>query len=398
MLCGVLALTSCFDKDYDLDDIDMTLKLGSSDEVLWTPKNDIDSLMLINVMKLDDDDIVKVVWDKREQDSIFCISSDGDDNMYAVWYYGDETMTITNLRSDPMKMDNRPDCLNGDSVCLDMVNPMLGVECLNDCSADIDVVMEYRSWCDGVVCSTVVTPSVHVPANSRTFKYFSKEQEEDRYMPDRYKGYEWVRMDINSLLCIKINRNGRMVPVAPDSITSVAKRVTLTNTEGEMEVMGKITLRYSVYAPFRFDKDFCIFYQEEGDDWYSDLTDLEDVGIQEILCKANVVNDFPLNLRLHLTAIDVEGNPIPNLVVTSPHAKASGTSPIQFSIRSKDGRPLNAYLGKDSKEQKLDGVKMRLRLSSDGLPSRDPVHSDANLRLVDLRVGVRGGITLDLND
>lgn len=398
VVCATLALTSCFDKDYDLEDIDLTLQLGPTDGVFWTPKNDIDSLMLINVMNLDDDDIVKVVWDKGERDSVFCISADGDDHMYAVWFAGDEVMTIDNQRSDPMKMDNRPDCLNGDSVCLDMYNAMLCAECENDCDVDIDVVMEYFSWRDGEICASLVTPSINVKANATTKKYFSEKEERPDLLPDRYMGYEWVQLDIDRLLCLKVNRGGKMVPVAPDSITSVARRVTLTRPEGVTEARGNITLSYSVYAPFRFDDNFCIFYEEEADGWYSDLNDLEEVAIHEVVCTADVINGFPLNLRLDLTPTDLDGNPIPGLLVTTPHAKADATTPIEFSIRSKDGGALNRFIDGSPNFQQLDGVKMSLRLASDGHESHRPVHKDASLRMVNIRLGVRGGVIIDGND
>ncbi len=73
-VAGCALLASCVDKSYDLDDIDWTLG-GNVD--LRLPYCSTDSILLRNMMELEQEGVVQYVWSDELQDSFFCIRQKG---------------------------------------------------------------------------------------------------------------------------------------------------------------------------------------------------------------------------------------------------------------------------------------------------------------------------------
>lgn len=78
-----LALQSCFDKDYDLEDIDMTI--GTTADITL-PASSTDSIVLRNIMELEEDGVVQFIKDPsgQEGDSIYAVIQDGKANIQDV--------------------------------------------------------------------------------------------------------------------------------------------------------------------------------------------------------------------------------------------------------------------------------------------------------------------------
>lgn len=71
--CGCFALTGCVDNDYDLDDVDYVI--GNNVD-LRLPECSTDSILLRNIMELEEDGVVELVSDGAG-DSIYCVRQSG---------------------------------------------------------------------------------------------------------------------------------------------------------------------------------------------------------------------------------------------------------------------------------------------------------------------------------
>ena len=74
VVTGCMLLSACVDDSYDLEDVDWTI--GSNVD-LKLPYCSTDSILLRNIMDLEDDGVVQYVWSDKLQDSIFCVKQSG---------------------------------------------------------------------------------------------------------------------------------------------------------------------------------------------------------------------------------------------------------------------------------------------------------------------------------
>lgn len=74
VVTGCMLLAACVDDSYDLEDVDWTI--GSNVD-LKLPYCSTDSILLRNIMDLEEDGVVQYVWSDELQDSIFCVKQSG---------------------------------------------------------------------------------------------------------------------------------------------------------------------------------------------------------------------------------------------------------------------------------------------------------------------------------
>ena len=123
--------------------------------------------------------------------------------------------------------------------------------------------------------------------------------------------------------------------------------------------------------------------------WHEDL-DKYDMKAATITMDA--VNAIPLNMKLDVQAIDVNGNEIPDIVATVDKSIAAGymeqpiTTTITIQLTSQNGSI-----------SKLDGLLLIANATSPATNESQQLNENQTLTLTNVRVSVKGGVKIDLN-
>ena len=80
LILTTATLSSCFDNDYDIDDIDKTIGIGSEETVLWLPESSTGAIELGQFIDLNDGDYIQVETDDTGQE-FYCVKASGTDDM-----------------------------------------------------------------------------------------------------------------------------------------------------------------------------------------------------------------------------------------------------------------------------------------------------------------------------
>ena len=198
-------------------------------------------------------------------------------------------------------------------------------------------------------------------------------------------GYNVMMVDEISKLMRKIPENVRFSM----NVNSYGDNhnVDLSKT---MEFTGE----YEVNVPLDFD-DLNLIYIETIDGLQSDLKDFSDLqDSYTIHIVGTVENAMPINMEIKAVAYDIEGNEIPETLVSvdveDNIIKSSGigtsSSPLKIVLKTKE-KGLS----------KLDKIDIKITAISD--PQNGPISFEAKQYLIikDMKMRIIGGITIDAN-
>lgn len=204
---------------------------------------------------------------------------------------------------------------------------------------------------------------------------------------------------------IKVETLPDLIKTIPDTIKvkvdNKSAQVIQEYCEVELGEEFNVTTDYSIKAPLEFGNEFNISYNDTINGWSEDIEDFE---MKEVEVSLNAVNAIPLNLSLSATAIDVHGNEIPDVEVSVLDPNKSETeedtyimagslnekktTSLIITLRTKDGI---------SRIKNLDGLILSLKGYADPANDEQILNKNQTLKLDDLKLRIKGGVTLNLD-
>lgn len=216
---------------------------------------------------------------------------------------------------------------------------------------------------------------------------------------------EEIQMSSIDLDTIRVDSLPSLIKSIPDTIKvevdDYSAQVIQEYCEVQLGEEFNVTTDYSIKAPLEFGDGFNISYNDTISGWSEDIEDFE---MKEVEVSLNAVNAIPLNLKLSATAIDVNGNEMPDIEVSVLDPNKEGTenetyiaagsleekktTSLIITLRTKDGV---------SRIKNLDGLILSLKGYADPANDERILNKNQTLKLDDLKLRIKGGVTLDLN-
>ncbi len=390
LIITTATLSSCIDKDYDLEDIDKTIAIGSNDQVFWMPNSSTDDIELGNFIELGDGDYIQLEKDENGEE-FYCIKASGTDAINVTipaHAPANAELSFSLTASSPIDLTSKPSSL--DELRLDLLNPMLLLDIKNDADVNVDCKMKFGCTTNGVLEPEGINlAAVKAPSKSTTHFCFSDTQVES---PWKYGdiSYQWGQ---------STNLHNKVMDL-PDQVQLIMENIKLTTTAPTTtEINEDINVTFTLYSPLKAGPNFVITNESNEDGLYNEfeMDDDTDINIKAIRLEADIENKMPIDLQLEASAIDENNNPIDNIkVLQTQKAEAGKSTKISLTLETKDGSAFTKYLKKDATE-KLDGVKLVIKVTGNATSSSEPLRPTHKVKIKNMRLGVVGGVSFSLD-
>lgn len=294
---------------------------------------------------------------------------------------------------DPLRLDDMPDFLNDDDVVLDLANPLIFISVANSLPSPIKIGSENSAEQGVHLSATAKGSSKHYATGSLTLK----EGENHLMIADHNTTVRPANYQNRDITFVEVHDVAGLVRTIPEQIDIKVDPVTLNATDLLIGHEYPISIDYEVYAPLEFGDDFRLVYQDTERGWASDLEDVEDMNLGTIEINALVDSDLPASLELSLIPLDEQCMPISALTpITIDVPAGAKNHVVNVRIEATNGHTINDVLTGRNGAQQLDGIKYRAEVKK-GESDNATLRPEAKVKLHDLQITVKGGISYDAN-
>ncbi len=311
---------------------------------------------------------------------------------------------IGDITVDPVTIEDVPDFLNESGNQLDIKNPCIKLVFKSDAPINVNLQGKLIRTKDGQEDINAITIGDPNPdSENAIILRHKREGVEGLDSTTYYLSRESMGRpddEEKQIYYIEVPRIGELISNIPDEIKLEDVTAEALNEEYTiaLDENGNVTTytvepKYELNAPLQFGPELRIEYNDTINDWQSDL---EDITFKQAVVEMTALNGIPLNFGIEATAIDVNGDDIPNVKAEvegniKPGNKIKGgegtatESPITVRLRSESGNIEN-----------LDGLRIKLIGNTEG--AADAVlNKNMSLQLTNIRIRIEGGVTMDLN-
>lgn len=268
------------------------------------------------------------------------------------------------LEPSSVKIEDVPEFLLGDDVCLDLAEFWLNMNITNTSPFAGKLTADIITQKGGIDIVDIPFGPVSIPAHSEVAYSFS---ETGSGAPE---GYEDVQVDDMGLL-----------------LKTIPETITFDNLDMEFDEQYTLltpghafefVFSYDLLAPLAFGKNFRLEYSTDFSDMAIDLTDLQ---VKKATMSINAVSSMPFDILMDADAIDAEGNLLEDIeiIVEGSRKLSAGSignpsvSPVVLAISSDrpiafDGLRLNVTAS--CNDTKYTGMSLNV---NQGLEFRDIV-------------------------
>lgn len=296
-------------------------------------------------------------------------------------------------------LENLPDFLQDDEVSVAVSNPTLKLNAdMTDIPATFNLSADLRSVKAGSTTAQVTLPAsgkVQVEKNAESTLYFYQDADGPYDPTGVESGATLTQVDGISRLVttlpdyIAVDMSGDHIALADEDFTIV------------MDYTYESTLDYDLYVPFSFDSGLKIVYNDSVTGMNEDLQDYEADGIT---VTATVFNTIPLELTASATPVDVDGNVIPGISITSATVQPAtareayaSESDITAGGVSTDIE-LHMTLSNPADLKKLDSLRLTVGAGSIQTTGQSGILSSQQyLQVNNMRLKLTGNIVADFN-
>lgn len=281
---------------------------------------------------------------------------------------------------DPVDLSNVPDFLDG-NVDIKLANPLICLQTNNpvsqyglDFSAGLtlsatrddapevsfstsnDFIIGHNKGKDGLY-NIVLSPTK--PAS-------------DLVPSDFRDAFEWTEFNFGGILAPAAGSGDKSLP---KTIKVLVDNPQIPETKVTDFALGTqldgVTGKYEFFAPLALVKGSTITYTDVIDGWSEDV---EDLNISKLSLKANATNNTPLSAQITIYPVDVNGNHLSGVEITSTTLEAGvPDAPLSFELTG------------DIKG--LDGIEIVATVISE---SENALSPDQTILLKNIRVNVTG--------
>lgn len=287
----------------------------------------------------------------------------------------------------PVKIQNLPDFLNDDEVSINLNDPRIFINVTNPTPVDINLTAQLTPVKDGIMLTdkivqigseTEAASQVIIPGNVTDYRICIHQITDEA-------GIEADRI-------VSVPGLNRLIEKIPDEIRMEPVETTAVQEFKEIELGGdyRIETDYQLETPLQFNEGTEVIYSEKMDGWGSDM---EDYDFKEVVVSMKATNAIPLDLQMTADAIDVEGNILSEVSATVEGNITAGTP------NQKTNSELKIILKSSSTEalHRLDGLKYRVSAKTTAAVAGTTLNENQTLKLDDIRIQIKGGITMDMN-
>ncbi|MBE6231710.1 MAG: hypothetical protein E7117_04990 [Bacteroidales bacterium] len=290
-----------------------------------------------------------------------------------------EVMVLPELdiESSSVEIDDVPDFLRGENVCLDLADFWLNMNIRNTSPLNGHFNAVIVTQKDGADIAEIPFGPVVIPAASEVGYAFSEKGE------GAADGYTDVKVDNLGMLLESVPET-----ISFKDIDMQFEEEFVTLTPGEA---FEFVYEYELLAPLAFGNAFRFEYSTDWTDMDLDLTDL---NVKSATMSINAVSSMPLDIILTVEAIDAEGNKLTDINVA-----VQGTGKIKAgSLDAPSHSPI--VLAISSVEPiAFDGLRLNVVAScSDAAYVGIPLNVNQGLEFQDIILNLPEGITAEADE
>lgn len=286
---------------------------------------------------------------------------------------------------DPVMVNELPDFLQDNEVEIDMTDPKIFLYVTNESPVAVNFSADMIPYKNGQVQHTVIlgdkpngTEPIIIPANKTD------------YVICLHRLEDAAGIEADQIITVPDLNN--LVAKIPDEIRTENIEATAIQTPITLELGRDYNVKtdYNVVAPLQFNDQTRIVYNDQMDDWNSDM---EDIDARHAEISLTATNTIPLGMTMTADAIDPDGNVLNDITATVEGGISAGTpdapttSTLTIRLESKaDGALKN-----------MDGIAYRVEASVPTEVQGITLNESQSLKLDNVIITVKGGVTVDLN-
>ena len=292
------------------------------------------------------------------------------------------TQVTAKVSIDPITINNLPDFLKDEQVRIDMTDPKIYLTVSNTSPVEVNFSGVLKSYKGGKLLASVPvgqSPNlITIPGN-----------QPDEYIICLHRLNNHVEGADASVTVENLNDLIETIPdeIRMDNIEAKAsdKRCTI--------VLGStynVKTDYEINAPLQFNEGTNIVYSDVIDNWNKDVKDL---SVKEVVITMDAQNSIPLTMNMEVKAINKNGTVLNSISTEVSSQIAAGTmenakvTPLKITLKSTDA---NAF-------KELDGLKYEVSATSSAETSGKVLNKNQYLRLENMTIKIKGGVTVDMN-
>lgn len=306
---------------------------------------------------------------------------------------GSMTGDIARALSDiePIYLNNLPDFLNDPNVVLDLDNPVIFLNTTSNIPATANTALTLTSQYATGSPVSVNIPSIWIPGDYQGKEtHFSISDKAPTIWPTGYSAATTTSLNRIGSVRELIRRIPKQVNVVADSVRLHIENMDITRSYN-------VDVNYQIFAPMVVGPDFQLVYSDTERDWAEDLDDMEDIDAKSLVLNAKVTSSLPAALTMSLTPIDSEARAIPELLINDVTVEPNANrQDITFTLQPAAGHTLNDVLAGRNGVHQLDGVQYKATIKARNVG--ESFYETAKIKLDDIKITIKGGITIDAND
>lgn len=284
-----------------------------------------------------------------------------------------------NIEIDPININGLPDFLAEDDVVLDLTDPRIFITVTNSSPISVDMSAELKSYKNGSMAGEASLENVNIPAERNDYVICLNQKIEDGWN------------EAEQIMYVKVEGLSNLIKNIPDriEIQKIETNVKQEEVTIDLNSTYHIITDYKVDTPLKFGPETNITYTETIDGWDADLEDMEFKTVEASMTATNAI---PLGVNLTGVAIDKNGEPLDGVTVDLNVDIDAG------SIDNPTKENIKFTLTTDNGSIKgLDGIKLTVIAKASESPSEEELKEDQYMQFDDIKLGLKGGITMDLN-
>lgn len=285
-----------------------------------------------------------------------------------------------NINTTSFDINDIPDFLSDPENKLDIDNPQIHLTITNSSPLSIELSGKLTSYSKGSETATVGvgaaygTKPVIVMGNSTTEFVICRKA---------------VTGSANDIEVADINK---LISTIPDRISfhDATSKAIPEVAEYNLGTTYTYNCEYKAVIPLAFGESMKLHYTHEEADWDEDL---EKYNFNTVEVTADVLNAIPLDMKPSAIALDHNGNELSTVTATVEDIIKAGTpaqpstTALKITLRS---------TGKNIKD--LDGVRLVFDATSNSAYQGINLNDQQTLKFENIRITVKGGVLVDLND
>lgn len=283
------------------------------------------------------------------------------------------------IEIDPINIDGLPDFLAEDNVVLDLTDPRIFITVTNSSPISVDMSAELKSFKNGNMAGEASLENVNIPAERDDYVICLNQKIEDGWN------------EAEQIMYVKVEGLSDLIKKIPDRIEIQKIETNVKQEEVTIDLNKNYTIvtDYKVDTPLKFGPETNITYTETIDGWDADLEDME---FSKVEASMTATNAIPLGVNLTGVAIDKNGEPLDGVTVDLNVDIDAG------SIDNPTKENIKFTLTTDNGSIKgLDGIKLTVIAKASESPKEEELKEDQYMQFDDIKLGLKGGITMDLN-